>query len=128
MTDTQIEVLQVKDSWFTDAHPNPDHRPGLRYDPVQKTVKVFYPIGTIAEANVGDWLLLCNGLAIVISDAIYRRLSSDNTLTAWTDGTWVEGPARNADYARNDPDYLLTFHPDLLPAEQPGNEEAGIVA
>ena len=51
-----IEAVQVTDATFDAPHPNPEHIPGLLYDPVRRVVEIDTLEGTMT-ARVGDWII-----------------------------------------------------------------------
>ena len=51
-----IEAVQITASMFDADHPNPEHVPGLIYDPLNRVVLIPTLEGTMA-GNVGDWII-----------------------------------------------------------------------
>ena len=51
-----IDAWRVTPELFDAPHPNPEHIPGLVYDPVNRTVLIPTLEGTMT-ARVGDWII-----------------------------------------------------------------------
>jgi hypothetical protein len=51
-----INAVQITDATFDDPHPNPDHFPGVTYDPIGRSARVHTLEGTMT-ARLGDWLI-----------------------------------------------------------------------
>lgn len=56
MKPVTIEAVQVNDITFDEPHPNPEHIPGVVYDPVRRRVAINTP-GGVRRGGVGDWLI-----------------------------------------------------------------------
>lgn len=52
-----IEAVRVSHSTFDDPHPNPDHVPGVVYDPVLRRADMTTLEGNQATAYLGDWII-----------------------------------------------------------------------
>jgi len=59
--DNIFQAVQVKESDFSEPHPNPNDLPGVIYNPKNKTAWVCTNPGLLmsgqAAARVGDWIL-----------------------------------------------------------------------
>lgn len=53
---TRIRAVQITDTTFDDPHPNPEHIPGVRYNPADRTASIVTLEGTMT-AQVGDWIV-----------------------------------------------------------------------
>jgi hypothetical protein len=51
-----VEAVQVTNSTFDILHPNPEHIPGLIYDPLRRVVLLETWHGT-ETAALGDWIV-----------------------------------------------------------------------
>lgn len=51
-----IEAHQLCEEDFTDDHPNPDHIPGVLYNPITCEVSIETMEGTMT-ATIGDWII-----------------------------------------------------------------------
>ena len=51
-----IEAVQVKPSTFDDPHPNSEHVPGVRYDPIKRCAMIDTLEGTM-RADMWDWII-----------------------------------------------------------------------
>lgn len=51
-----IEAVQVTDSTFDAPYPNPEHVPGVVYDPVKRCAAIKTLEGEM-RANLGDWII-----------------------------------------------------------------------
>ena len=51
-----IEAVQVTNGTFDAPHPNPEHIPGLTYDPIKRVVVIETLEGEMT-AQVGDWII-----------------------------------------------------------------------
>jgi len=51
-----IEAVQITDAMFDDPHPNPEHIPGLIYDPVKRQVRIPTLEGEMV-GELGDWII-----------------------------------------------------------------------
>lgn len=51
-----IEAVQITDSTFDAPHPNPEHIPGVTYDPLQRCVFINTLEGCM-RGNIGDWII-----------------------------------------------------------------------
>jgi hypothetical protein len=67
-----IDAVQITGRTFSDPHPNPDHRSGVRYDPVQRCAFVHTLEGTM-RADLGDWIITgVKGERYPCKDEIFR--------------------------------------------------------
>lgn len=51
-----IEAVQITDAMFDMPHPNPEHIPGVRYDPTLRRVYIVTKEGTM-QGDLGDWII-----------------------------------------------------------------------
>lgn len=51
-----IKAVQVTDTTFDAPHPNPEHVPGVIYDPVQRCAFIDTLEGRM-RADIGDWII-----------------------------------------------------------------------
>lgn len=51
-----IEAVQITDATFDNPHPNPDHIPGVVYDPRDRTVHIHTLEGEMT-GQIGDWII-----------------------------------------------------------------------
>lgn len=51
-----IKAVQLTDNAFDGPHPNPEHVPGIVYDPVTRTAQIDTLEGTM-RAEIGDWII-----------------------------------------------------------------------
>lgn len=51
-----IEAVQITDATFDNPHPNPEHVPGVVYDPVNRQALIQTLEGTMV-GNIGDWII-----------------------------------------------------------------------
>lgn len=51
-----IEARQITSATFDAPHPNPEHFPGIVYDPVTLTVRIQTPEGEMI-GKMGDWII-----------------------------------------------------------------------
>lgn len=51
-----IEAVQITDATFDAPHPNPDHIPGVLYDPVNRTALIQTLEGDMI-GQLGDWII-----------------------------------------------------------------------
>ena len=51
-----IEAVQITDATFDAPHPNPEHIPGVIYDPVKHEAYIQTLEGTMT-ASLGDWII-----------------------------------------------------------------------
>lgn len=51
-----IDAVQITPSTFDAPHPNPEHVPGVMYDPVNRCAYVKTLEG-IMTGNIGDWII-----------------------------------------------------------------------
>jgi len=51
-----IEAVQVTDATFDAPHPNPEHIPGVLYNPAGREAYIATLEGTM-KANLGDWII-----------------------------------------------------------------------
>lgn len=51
-----IEAVQITDATFDAPHPNPEHLPGVVYDPVARQVRIDTLEGQMV-GHVGDWII-----------------------------------------------------------------------
>lgn len=51
-----IEAVQITETTFGRPHPNPEHIPGVVYDPVQRCAIIRTLAGTM-RADFGDWII-----------------------------------------------------------------------
>tara|TARA_R100001086_G_scaffold249709_1_gene190490 strand:+ start:342 stop:587 length:246 start_codon:yes stop_codon:yes gene_type:complete len=52
----EIEAVQITHSTFEDPHPNPEHIPGIKYDPVTQCVYIETLEGTM-RGDLGDYIV-----------------------------------------------------------------------
>lgn len=51
-----IEAVQITNETFNSSHPNPDHIPGVIYDPLENQAIIKTLEGTMV-GNIGDWII-----------------------------------------------------------------------
>lgn len=51
-----IDAVQVTMSTFDSSHPNPEHIPGVIYDPIAKCAHIDTLEGRM-RADLGDWII-----------------------------------------------------------------------
>lgn len=51
-----VEAVQITDETFNHSHPNPEHIPGLIYNPVQRIVIIPTLEGNMI-GSLGDWII-----------------------------------------------------------------------
>jgi len=51
-----IDAVQLTDSAFDSAHPNPEHIAGVVYDPLNRCAYIDTLEGRMT-ANLGDWII-----------------------------------------------------------------------
>lgn len=51
-----IEAVQITNDTFDGEHPNPDHIPGITYDPKLRCVWVHTMEGTM-RGDLNDWII-----------------------------------------------------------------------
>jgi hypothetical protein len=51
-----IDAVQITDATFDALHPNPDHIPGIRYDPIFRCAYINTLEG-VMTASLGDWII-----------------------------------------------------------------------
>lgn len=51
-----IEAVQITDKIFECPHPNPDHVPGVIYDPVKREARIPTLEGEMV-GSLGDWII-----------------------------------------------------------------------
>ena len=51
-----IEAVRISNATFDDPHPNPDHIPGVIYDPIRRIVRIKTLEGQMV-GNLGDWII-----------------------------------------------------------------------
>lgn len=67
-----IEAVQITDATFDDDHPNPEHIPGVIYDPVKRQAIVNTLEGVMVGC-LGDWLITgINGEIYPCKDDIFK--------------------------------------------------------
>lgn len=50
-----MKPVQITDATFDAPHPNPEHIPGVLYDPVHRCAYVATADG-VTPARIGDWI------------------------------------------------------------------------
>ncbi len=51
-----VEAVQITDRTFDEPHPNPEHIPGVIYDPVRRAAYIRTPEGEM-RGDLGDWII-----------------------------------------------------------------------
>ena len=51
-----IQAVQITQATFDDPHPNPEHIPGVIYDPARRFATIETLEGKMT-AQVGDWII-----------------------------------------------------------------------
>ena len=51
-----IQAVQITSQMFDGPHPNPEHIPGVLYDPILRCVFIETLEGT-HRGNIGDWII-----------------------------------------------------------------------
>ena len=51
-----IEAIQITDATFDAPHPNPEHIPGIVYDPQARCALIPTLEGTM-KGSIGDWII-----------------------------------------------------------------------
>ncbi len=52
----EVEAIQITNETFDAPHPNPDHIPGIVYDPIRRTATITTLEGEMV-GNLGDWII-----------------------------------------------------------------------
>lgn len=52
-----VEAVQLQESAFEGEHPNPEHVPGVIYDPVTRTAVLKRHYGNPVPIKIGDWIV-----------------------------------------------------------------------
>lgn len=69
-----IEAVQITAATFDAPHPNPEHIPGLVYDPVLREVRIPTLEGTMTGL-LGDWIITgVNGEHYPCKPDIFEKL------------------------------------------------------
>ena len=68
-----VHAVQITEETFSRPHPNPDHVPGVMYNPITKTAEVFTGGGQ-RTLDIGDWIVdFAPGDRRVFTDDAFRR-------------------------------------------------------
>jgi hypothetical protein len=51
-----IDAIRISDNAFDGEHPNPEHVPGVIYNPRNRTVEIETLEGVMI-GNIGDWII-----------------------------------------------------------------------